>query len=164
VNNQAIHYYLQTSNRSNEYLDLLNIFIKKLKLITNNALNIQGKSQRTPLHIAVYHNLGNIDAIIDIEKVLIENGSDLLMKDNLGNLPLHNVFLNKKIGDDPVELCVLIIKAMNYKSIDTTNNQGDTPLHLAVVSFSCKSMKIVFLSIFSSGKMFYSMCHASPTT
>jgi len=147
-NNQAIHYYLQTSNRSNEYFDILNIFIKKLKLITENALNIQGKYQRTPLHIAVYHNLGTIDAITDIEKVLIENGSDLLIKDNLGNLPLHNVFLNKKIGDDPVELCVLIIKSMKYKSIDTSNNKGDTPLHLAVVSFSYKHIKIVFLFIF----------------
>jgi ankyrin repeat protein len=134
-NNQAIHYYLQTSNRSNEYLNILNIFIKNLKLISKNALNIQGKHQRTPLHIAVYHNLGTINAITDIEKVLIENGSDLLMKDNIGNLPLHNVFLNKKIGDDPVELCVLIIKSMKYKSIDTQNNEGDTPLHLAVVSF-----------------------------
>jgi ankyrin repeat protein len=149
-NNQAIHYYLQTSNRSNEYLDILKIFIKKLTFISNDALNIQGKFQRTPLHIAVYHNLGTIDAITDIEKVLIENGSDLLMKDNLGNLPLHNVFLNKKIGDDPVELCVLIIKSMKYKSIDTKNNQGDTSLHLAVVSvfLSLNKIKIIFLFIF----------------
>src|SRR5207249_3623485 len=51
-NNQAIHYYLQASNRSNEYLDLLNIFIQKLKSTTNNALNIPDKHQRTPLHIA----------------------------------------------------------------------------------------------------------------
>lgn len=134
--NQAIHYYLQTSNRLNEYFDILNIFIKKLKSINNNALNIPGKHQRTPLHIAVYHNLGTIDAIIDIEKILIENGSDLLLKDDIGNLPLHNVFLSKKIGDDPVELCVLILKSMKYQSIDTKNNQGDTPLHLAVVSIS----------------------------
>jgi ankyrin repeat protein len=134
-NNQAIHYYLQTSNRTNEYLDILNIFVKKFKSKTNNALNTPGKFQRTPLHIAVYHNLGNIDAITDIEKILIENGSDLTMKDNLGNIPLHNVFFNKKISDDPVELCVLIMKAMKYKLIDTKNNDGDTPLHLAVVSF-----------------------------
>src|SRR5205085_1138789 len=65
-NNQAIHYYLQTSNRTNEYIDILNIFIKKLKLITSNTLNI---------------------------------------------------------------------KSMKYKSIDTKNNEGYTPLHLAVVSF-----------------------------
>ena len=133
-NNQPIHYYLQTSKRSREYLDILNLFIKKLQLITNNNVNNQGKYQRTPLHIAVYYNLSLIDAINDVEQILIDNGSDLLIKDHLGNIPLHNVFLSQKIGDDPVELCVLIIKAMKYKSLDTINNDGDTPLHLAVVS------------------------------
>jgi len=130
--NQAIHYYLSTSNRSNQYLDILNLFIEKIKLINN--LNIQGKFGRTPLHIAVYHNTGTIDSTTDVEQTLIDNGSDLFLKDQLGNIPLHNVFLNKKIGDDPVELCVLIIKAMKSKSIDTENNEGNTPLHLAVVS------------------------------
>ncbi|CAF3964350.1 unnamed protein product [Rotaria sp. Silwood2] len=142
-NNQAIHYYLQTSNRSSEYLDILNIFIKKLKLTTVNALNISGKYQRTPLHIAIYHNLGTIDAITDVEKVLIENGSDFMLQDNLGNIPLHNVFLNKKVGDDPVELCVLIMKAMKYKFLDTINNDGDTPLHLAVAK--CSTVCVMLL-------------------
>jgi ankyrin repeat protein len=130
--NQAIHYYLSTSNRSTQYLDILNLFIEKIKLIKN--LNIQGKFERTPLHVAVYHNPGNIDSTTDVEQILIDNGSDLLMKDKLGNIPLHNVFVNKKVGDDPVELCVLIIKAMKYKALDTENNDGNTPLHLAVVS------------------------------
>lgn len=132
--NQALHYYLQASDRSNEYFNILKIFIKKLRNSSTNALNAPGKHQRTPLHIAAYHNPGTIDAVIDIEKVLIEYGGDLLAKDHLGNIPLHNVFLNQKPGDDPVELCVLIIKAMKYQSMDTKNNQGDTPLHLAVVS------------------------------
>jgi ankyrin repeat protein len=137
--NQAIHYYLSTSNRSNQYLDILNIFIEKIKLKTN--LNIQGKSQRTPLHIAIYHNSGAIDSTTDVEQTLIDNGSDLFSKDKLGNIPLHNVFINRKVGDDPVELCVLIIKAMKSKSIDTENNEGNTPLHLAVVSYFVKLKK-----------------------
>ena len=140
--NQGIHYYLSTSTRTNQYLDVLNLFIEKIQLTGTNGLNTQGKCERTPLHIAVYHNLGTIDAIIDVEQILIDHGSDLLLKDNLGNIPLHNVFLNKKIGDDPVELCVLIIKAMKYKSLDTRNNEGNTPLHLAVVSNSFSRRKI----------------------
>ena len=132
--NQAIHYYLSTSIRSTHYLDVLNLFIEKIKLINN--LNIHGKSDRTPLHIAVYHNSGAIDSTTDVEQILIDNGSDLFMKDKLGNIPLHNVFINKTVGDDPVELCVLITKAMKYKSLDTENNEGNTPLHLAVVSNS----------------------------
>jgi ankyrin repeat protein len=130
--NQAIHYYLSTSIRSNKYLAILNLFIEKIKLINN--LNIQGKDERTPLHIAVYHNSGAIDSTIDVEEILIDNGSDLFVKDRLGNIPLHNVFINKKVGDDPVELCALITKAMKYKSLDTENNEGNTSLHLAVVS------------------------------
>ena len=130
--NQAIHYYLSTSNRSNQYLDILKMFIDKLKL--TNSLNIQGKSERTPLHIAVYHNSGTIDSTTDVEQILIDNGSDLFSKDQLGNIPLHNVFINKNIGDDPVELCVLITQSMKYELLDTENDEGDTPLHLAVVS------------------------------
>jgi ankyrin repeat protein len=131
--NQAIHYYLSTSNRSNQYLDILNLFIDKIKQI-----NIQGKDERTPLHIAVYHNSSAIDSTTDVEQILIDNKSDLFIKDKLGNIPLHNVFLNKNVGDDPVELCVLLIKAMKYESLDTKNNQGNTPLHLAVVSYLFK--------------------------
>ncbi|CAF3795485.1 unnamed protein product [Adineta steineri] len=142
-NNQAIHYFLQTSDRTNDYIDILNIFVTKLKNTSKNSLNIQGKHQRTPLHIAVYHNLGTIDAITNIEKILIDNGSDLLIKDNLGNIPLHNVFLNKNIHDDPVELCVLILKSMKYKNVDTKNNEGNTPLHLAVTK--CSTVCVMLL-------------------
>ena len=128
--NQAIHYYLSTNIRSNSYLDILNLFISKLKAISH--LNVSGKNGRTPLHIAVYHNPGSLDSTNDVEQKLIDNGSDLLLKDSLGNIPLHNLFLNKNNGDDPVELCVLLVKAMKSKSIDVENNQGNTPLHLAV--------------------------------
>lgn len=130
--NQAIHYYLSTSNRPNQYLDILNLFVEKIKSISN--LNIQGKFQRTPLHIAIYHNPGTIDSTTDVEQTLIDNGCDLFIKDKSGNIPLHNVFINRNVGDDPVELFVLISKAMKNKGIDTENNDGNTPLHLAVVS------------------------------
>ncbi|CAF3862176.1 unnamed protein product [Adineta steineri] len=139
--NQAIHYYLATSNRSNQYLDLLNLFIEKLKQI--DSLNMSGKDERTPLHIAVYHNSGAIDSTTDVEEILIDNKCDLLIRDKLGNIPLHNIFLNKNIGDDPVELCVLILKAMKYESLDTKNNEGNTPLHLAVLK--CSTVCITLL-------------------
>ncbi|CAF3379069.1 unnamed protein product [Rotaria sp. Silwood1] len=129
--NQAIHYYLSTSVRSNQYIDILKLFVEKIKS-TSNSLNSPGKSERTPLHIAVYHNTGAIDSTTDVEEILIDNGSDLFIKDKIGNIPLHNVFINKNAGNDPVELCVIISKAMKYKLLDTENNEGNTPLHLAV--------------------------------
>lgn len=131
--NKAIHYFLSTPNRPSSYLDVLNLFVEKLKL-TPNSLNSQGLWDRTPLHMAVLHNAGAIDSTTDVEELLIENGSDLLSKDKFGNIPLHCVFINKNIGDDPLELCLLVMKAMKYKSLDTENNEGNTALHLAVVS------------------------------
>lgn len=141
--NQALHYYLANSKRSDEYLEIFYLFIEKLKLIGKDTLNNQGKSDCTPLHIAVYHNLGTVDSINDVERTLIDNDCNLFIKDDLGNLPLHNVFLPNKNVDDPVELCVLIIQAMKYKSLDTKNNQGNTPLHLAVIKGS--TVCIMFL-------------------
>ncbi|CAF1343422.1 unnamed protein product [Rotaria magnacalcarata] len=140
--NQAIHHYLSTSNRSSQYLDLLNLLIEKHKL-TNTNLNSQGASDCTPLHLAVYHNSGAIDSTIDVEQILLDNGCDLFIKDKSGNIPLHNVFVDKNVGDDPVELCVLISKAMKYKSLDTENNEGNTPLHLAVIK--CSNVCVMLL-------------------
>ena len=134
--NQALHYYLATSERSDEYLEIFHLFVEKLKLIGKDTLHSQGKSNCTLLHIAVYHNLGTFDSTNDVERTLIDNDCDLLMKDDLGNLPLHNVFLPNKRVDDPVELCVLLLQAMKYKSLDTKNNEGNTPLHLAVIKAS----------------------------
>ena len=113
-------------------MEIFRSFIEKVKALASNGLNVRGKHDRTPLHIAVYHNLGTIDATIDIEQILIDRGCDLLARDTLGNLPMHNVFCNRLVGSDPVELCVLLLKAMDKKSIDTKNYQGNTPLHLAV--------------------------------
>ncbi|CAF0863254.1 unnamed protein product [Adineta ricciae] len=128
--NQAIHYYLATNQRSNSYIDLLKLFIEKIK--QTDSLNSPGSHERTPLHIAVYHNSGAIDSTTDVEELLIDNNSDLYLKDDLGNIPLHNIFLNKNTGDDPVELCVLMLGAMKNGQVDTKNNDGNTPLHFAV--------------------------------
>lgn len=147
--NQALHYYLATSQRSNVYLEIFHLFISKLKATKNDVLNSQGKGDRTPLHIAVYHNLGTIDAVNDVEQTLIDHKCDLFIKDDLGNLPLHNVFLTKAVGEDPVELCVLLIKSMDYKSLDTKNQQGNTPLYLAVVSRHCSSSAVLSLEFVS---------------
>ena len=147
--NQALHYYLATSQRSNVYLKIFHLFVSKLKAAKNDILNSQGKGDRTPLHIAVYHNLGTIDAINDVEQTLIDHKCDLFIKDDLGNLPLHNVFLTKVVAEDPVELCVLLLKSMDYKSLDTKNHQGNTPLYLAVVSLRSSSSSLLSLTFVS---------------
>jgi ankyrin repeat protein len=101
--NQAFHYYLATAKRSDEYLEIFHLFMEKLKLIGNtDILNSRGKSDCTPLHITVQHNLGTVDSNYDVERTLINSHCNPLLKDNLGNLPLHNVFLTNKGGNDPV--------------------------------------------------------------
>ena len=44
--NQAFHYFLATSNRSDEYLEIFHLFIDKLKSIDKRTLNSQGKLKR----------------------------------------------------------------------------------------------------------------------
>ena len=129
--NQAIHYYSSITNRTNEYVEILKIFVDKLKSKQN--LNSPGKSGWTPLHLAVYNNPSAIDSTTDLEQILIDHGSDLMLKDQAGNLPIHTLFLSSIVSQDPVELCILLLKAMKSR-IDTENNDGNTPLHLAVVS------------------------------
>lgn len=132
--NEALHYYLRESNRTKEYLTILNQFLQRIETTDKAAFDEQGEHQRTPLHIAVYHNHGTIDANTEAEKRLIQYGCDLMTTDDQGNLPLHNVFLSNGSSNDPVELCTQLLKAMKYQALDTKNNKGDTPLHLAVVS------------------------------
>ncbi|CAF2162287.1 unnamed protein product, partial [Rotaria magnacalcarata] len=134
--NQAFHYFLATSMRSDEYFELFNIFIEKLMALGKDTLNSQGEAGRTPLHIAVQYNAGTVGTTYTVEEVLIENGSNVLIEDDAGNIPLHHVFLGNKTTNDPVELCALVMQAMKYKSLDMKNSEGNTPLHLAVMKES----------------------------
>ncbi|CAF3793465.1 unnamed protein product [Rotaria socialis] len=134
--NQAFHYFLATSMRSDEYLELFNIFIEKLMALGKDTLNSQGEAGRTPLHIAVQYNAGTVGTTYTVEEVLIENGSNVLIEDDAGNIPLHHVFLGNKITNDPVELCALVMQAMKYESLDMKNSEGNTPLHLGVMKES----------------------------
>ncbi|CAF5142081.1 unnamed protein product, partial [Rotaria magnacalcarata] len=126
--NQAFHYFLATSMRSDEYFELFNIFIEKLMALGKDTLNSQGEAGRTPLHIAVQYNAGTVGTTYTVEEVLIENGSNVLIEDDAGNIPLHHVFLGNKTTNDPVELCALVMQAMKYKSLDMKNSEGNTPL------------------------------------
>ena len=134
--NQALHYYLHQSTRTKEYLNVLDQFLQRIQTTNTAAASEQGEHQRTPLHIAVYHNQGTIDANTEAEKRLIQFGCDLMAADDQGNLPLHNVFFSVSSSNDRVELCALLIKAMKSQALDTKNNEENTPLHLAVVSIS----------------------------
>ena len=137
--NQALHHYLSTSQRSNEYLEIFRLFIEKLKILDGNPLNSRGQFNRTPLHVAFYHNQN----LTEVEKILIENQCDLFAQDDYGNLPLHYVFSSLSHHRyDPAQIAALLLRAMNYKSIDTKNNEGYTPLHLAVKRFSTVSIML----------------------
>ena len=86
----------------------------------------------------MHHNRGTIESTNDVEQILIDHGGDVLIKDHADNLPFHTLFLTPTIGQDPVELYFLMLKAMKSKLLDTENNDGNTPLHLAVVSRALK--------------------------
>ncbi|CAF4510164.1 unnamed protein product, partial [Didymodactylos carnosus] len=90
--NQTLHYLVQDSQRSPDMLHTLELYIDIMKRsgLTSTLINSYGNHNRTPLHVAIYHNRGTTDATTDVEKKLIDNGGDLFAHDNLGNIPLHN--------------------------------------------------------------------------
>lgn len=130
--NQALHYYVANSHRTEEYIEIFHLFINRLKSLDLNSLDNRGLYNCTPLHIAIYHNPKTIDTNNEIEQLFINSKCDLFARDEHDNLPLHYVFLNQNTTNDPIELCSLIVQAMDSKSIDVKNQMGLTPLHLAI--------------------------------
>ncbi|CAF3979132.1 unnamed protein product [Rotaria sp. Silwood1] len=88
--NQAFHYFLTTSTRSDEYLELFNIFIEKLLALGKDTLNSQGESGKTPLHIAVQYHTGTFGTSYTVEENNIDVAKLLLDKAKRGGDQVAN--------------------------------------------------------------------------
>ncbi|CAF4922866.1 unnamed protein product [Rotaria sp. Silwood1] len=130
--NQALHHFLTGSSRSDDYLEVFHLFIEKLIAIDNDTLNLKGKSGSTPLHIAVFHNPGIVETINVVEQTLIDNGCDLFAKDDLGNIPLHNVFLGKTaISLNQLNLALRLIATVKNRAVlEEKTSHGQNLLHI----------------------------------
>jgi ankyrin repeat protein len=99
----------------------------------NTTDNFTGKSA---LHFAVNSSTDGADQNLDLEIALLRNNSDVFAKDFRERLALHHCFV--KVGKhldntrtDPIEVCSMLVEAMNGKQIDNVDAYGCSPLHYA---------------------------------
>ena len=108
------------------------------------------KDGRTPLHIAVSSRGGEVDVMYDVELALMRAAPKALsMRDMMGRVPLHYVFVkakNQGKSVDPIELMAMLVRDMkdqgHWAGQDFKDNYKSTPLHYAacVGSTICVSL------------------------
>ena len=100
--------------------------IEVVKFLIDSGAQIEAKNvfQRTPLHLAAVNNHFNF------AKLLIEKGgAQIGARDKDGNTPLH---LQLSVCNKNVySLNIVKLLVQNEASIDTTNNNNETPILLA---------------------------------
>ena len=90
-----------------------------------DVLNEKNGEGETVLHIAMK------DGDVDIVKFLLENGSDLTIKDRTGNTPLHDLVSTAEIGPTrSIELIQASSKRLE-DLLDIKNEEGQTVLYVA---------------------------------
>ena len=93
-------------------------------------------TQRNALHNAVNSSSDSADQSLDLEIALLRNKCDIFAKDVRDRFPLHYAFV--KVGKhtdhsrmDPIEVCSMIVEAMDSNRVDEPDEFGSTPLHYA---------------------------------
>ena len=106
------------------------ISLKTFNLLIENGADIDAINDfgATSLHISVNHGR------LDIVKRLIEEGSELNLRDNDGQTPLHMLILTvyENLEEYKLDIAKELIKA--GVDLDLRNNNGYTPLHLSVIT------------------------------
>ena len=103
--------------------------------------NVRGSDLVTPLHVAA------LNTMVEVVKLLLNNGADVDPRDNTGKTPLLRVddfldFLDD--GDQARDMTCLVL--LNYgASVNAQDNDGDTPLLRALRSKHSLSVSQILL-------------------
>ncbi|CAB0035092.1 unnamed protein product [Trichogramma brassicae] len=92
-------------------------------------INAQNEFGQTPLHCAL------VKGHMRLAGLLLRNGSDPNLANRWGSTPLHTICMR---NNDDDELARMLFELSDVKyhplKIDTQNNKGQTPLHLALLN------------------------------
>lgn len=129
------------------------------------SLLTQDNNGRTPLFDAVM-----LDSL-EMSELLIAGGAKVMVRDASGNTPLHmavsgrakglnelliangaDLFAENRLGETPISMALgngieAARLLLNKKNIGTQNNQGNTPLHLAVLGAKDESVLAYLLGL-----------------
>ena len=113
--------------------------VEILSLLLKSGLDINVKDvfyNRGAAHIAADSASNKVDQNLDLEITLLRAGADVLGKDYLGRTPLHYCFAKIasnwfKQKSDPMEVCSMLVEAMDGKGVDDRDAFGCSPLHYA---------------------------------
>ena len=106
------------------------------------------------LHLALSNSEGRADEALDLEITLIRNKINVFGQ-SYGRYPLHELFrspLQKPETKDPIELCSVVVQAMEGKNVNKLDDIGRSALHYAAfcgATISC-------LLLIDHGKVFFS--------
>ena len=89
--------------------------------------NLQGMNG---LHLALTGTSGSTDEALDLEITLIKNKINLFAEKD-GRYPLHELFCGDKNTKDPIEVCNLLVEAMDSKGMNKLDNLSRSALHYA---------------------------------
>ena len=106
------------------------------------------------LHLALTGASGCADESLDLEITLIRNKINLFAEKD-GRYPLHELFFDSTKSRDPIELCNLLVEAMNGRDIGKLDAKSRSPLHYAArcgSTISClllisKGLRFFFLNV-----------------
>lgn len=91
---------------------------------------------RNALHLAINSSSDSADQALDLEMTLLRSKVDVMTKDIRERYPLHYAFV--KIGAhanhsraDPIEVCSMVVEAMEDRNVDEADEYGSTALHYA---------------------------------
>lgn len=108
---------------------------------TGINLSNKDKNGQTPLHYAAKNPLpGIVEILLEASKTSPRFAAYLTSKDNHGSTPLHTVIYT---ANNAVLLCFLKHDYLSYLNVNSQNNIGFTPLHIAALIGDVEKVKFL---------------------